>query len=424
MNARERLERFLEDETGLVMTRGGGRRSIDRVLAQRPTVMGFDSARPYVDALASHRQPEELARLVEAVTVPHSWFHRDADQWRLVDRLLRKARDRAPLSIWVPACATGEDAYTAALVARAAGVAVRVVGTDIHGSALQAARRGHYGAWSLRELPAALASGLGPADEGTREVKPEVRAAVSFAHHNLMAPAPPSPDARGWDLILCRNVLFYFAQPTAAAVVGRLATSLAPEGWLLLGASDMLHAPPAGFRVRRLADRIVVDRATRGATARRTPRIVSTPPPATVAQARRAPVPAPAPPRPEARPSSVAGVPTTAPPPHSPACDDPLDPTVRLRAGVERHVAGDAAGAVTELRAALFLAPTLWPASVYLGLCHERMGRTEDARREFARALRNATEADDFVAALPGDLRGYADELIAIARHRSRRRTA
>lgn len=400
LNRRDALEARLRREYGLSLDRGGARRSIDRFLESRAKELSLDDPGVVLDRLVEG-DPDEIDRLLRAVTVPHSWFHRDPDQWRLVEAWMRERGVGRTLDVWVPACATGEDAYTVALLALRTRVPVRVLATDIHGGALATAERAIYGTWAARELPADLKARLVERDDGRLEVPEDVRGQVSFARHNLMDVPPPSANGAGWDLILCRNVLFYFPQPTAADVVTRLAGSLSEQGRLMLGASDMLHATPPGCRALRVGARLVIERDD---THRKAP-------------AKREP-----PPTPKPVPRRAAPRPTPPAPPR-PVESDGLDAVERFVRGVGALSTGDLEGALTHLRAALFLRPGLWPAAVYLGITHERAGQRAEAERYFARAASSGAPSDE-LAGLPEDLRAYGHELAALARSKSRRRTA
>src|SRR5690606_37178764 len=96
--------------------------------------------------------------------------------------------------------------------------------------------------------------------DGSFEVPGHARATVLWSQHSLMEAPPPSPSGEGWALVLCRNVLFYFSQTTAAEVVARLAGAISPRGRLVLGASDMLHSTPPGYQATRVAERTVIER--------------------------------------------------------------------------------------------------------------------------------------------------------------------
>jgi chemotaxis protein methyltransferase CheR len=140
-----------------------------------------------------------------------------------------------PLSAWSAGCATGEEAYTLAMMLRDLGRCPggdRILGTDVSARALEVARTGRYRAWSLRQLPAALRARHFDDEPGSVRVVAPARAPVRFAHHNLLG---PPPHGAPFDLVVCRNVLLYFKAEAARSLLGRLHAALRPGGLLLVG---------------------------------------------------------------------------------------------------------------------------------------------------------------------------------------------
>lgn len=454
MTALERLVERVEAWTGADLARGGRADALARFVAARMAALGVATMDAYVDGLATPSHPE-VARLVDAITVSHTWFYRDAEQMEVVAGILRdlarisagpeRARpSKGPagrrLRIWVPGCATGEDAYTAAMLAVEAGIPAHVLGTDINSEVLPQAMTGRYVPWSLRELPVALRAHVVADGTGRFAVAAPVRAAVAFERHNLLDPPPEANDGPGWDLILCRNVLIYFSRRRAADAVERLGNALVPGGWLVLGASEVLHTVPAGLRISRLADRFALRRPASG----------ERPPPRPFAEALAAagsPAEAPRPGRPAAishtaaaHPARVqnsvavvvslanqrleAGELTDAVALYAKALElDPLSAEARLFTGIAHHMAGDPAAAALALKGALLLDPDLWPAAFYLALSYDKLGLAGEAQREYRRVV----EAEggslrlQSRSVLLGDLAAFRRDVAAVARTRAER---
>lgn len=179
-------------------------------------------------------------------------LERDAAEWTVLDRLCRVTisrfwRDRAvyealrdevlpalgpAVSAWSAGCASGEEPYSLVLAAADAGVAIRVVATDVDPVVLARARRASYPDSSLRELPADLRT---RAFEDGR-LRSELREPVSFVRHDVRDGAPA---AAPFDLVLCRNLVFtYFAEDLRGEAGRRLAGSLRPGGALVVGAHE------------------------------------------------------------------------------------------------------------------------------------------------------------------------------------------
>ena len=185
------------------------------------------------------------------LTVGESYFFRDAAQLAvLTDEILPSRRvgygQGRPLRIWSAGCASGEEAHTVAIMLREQQWPhpARILGTDIALPRLAAARRGRYTRWALRGV-ATDRIVRWFAHTGTHyDLDPTIRAMVEFRPLNLVADdyATPERGADGFDLVLCRNVMIYFEMDTVAHIARGLLDSLAPDGWLLLGASDPLLA--------------------------------------------------------------------------------------------------------------------------------------------------------------------------------------
>jgi chemotaxis methyl-accepting protein methylase len=302
-----------------------------------------------------HRR-QLVARLVEEVTVKETSFLRDRGQLAGIDwpLLLEHARERADeqVRVWAAACATGEEAYSLALLAcEALGPAppVRILATDISPAALARARLGHYRARSLRELdPPQRLRYLHVEDDGL-VVGEQVRALVTFAQHNLIRdPFPPLGEAR-FDLILCRNVLIYFDGQTVGRVVASFERALARSGSLVLGAADVLCAS---------ASRMAEATAPVEVRARRPLR------------------------RPLGRIAPVA------------RAEDPLEAAAYFERGLAELESDDPAAAVASLRRALYVEPRFGLAAFKLGGAHEALGDLPAARRAYQQALR-ALEPDE-----------------------------
>jgi len=191
-----------------------------------------------------------IDRLIDEVTVRETTFVRDRGQLDVIGwhSLLQGARAAGSptIRVWSAGCASGEEAYTLALLADQAfapGVApVDVLGTDISGAALAAAAAGHYRERAVRGLD-------GPQRRryferqatDTYLVSERLRRLVRFRRHNLAGdPIPPSGEAR-FDLVTCRNVLIYFEEPLVGHVIGSLERAMRPGGMLILGAADVLQ---------------------------------------------------------------------------------------------------------------------------------------------------------------------------------------
>jgi len=222
------------------------RRQLCRRVGRRVAELGLPSLDAYREHLAAHPAEWEVLRSLTPVTI--SRFGRDravfaALAGEVLPALAEAARaaGRDRLRAWSAACASGEEAYTLALLRDD----VDVLATDVHPPVLARARAARYGASSLRELePGIRARGFVPAAGGAWVVRPGVRRAVTVARHDLRDPPPDGP----FDLVLCRNAAFtYFAPAAQRIVLDHLAAVLRPGGALVVGLHEDVSDPAGRF---------------------------------------------------------------------------------------------------------------------------------------------------------------------------------
>lgn len=437
MSARRQLDLLLESQTGIEVTRGGIDASVDTFLARRLHELALPTLDEYLARLTP--QSPELELLLNAITVTHTWFMRDPGQLSIVSALL-EARPLlgAPLRVWVPGCATGEDPYSLAILAEQAGRAIEVLGTDINSAALQKAAQGRYGSWAVRDL-VEVERYFERGERSSFDIAPRLKRQVRFERHNLLEQVVPGE----WDVVLCRNVLIYLSRERARGVVERLADALRPGGYLLLGASEVVFEVPPQLEATYLAGRLALRRVTT------TARVSSSrpPPPRSLVpqsakEAWQAPLPA--------LPRTVVSIAEHAPAPapvganaleveallarghdfldrselpeaiieyELAAEQDATRAEPHMYLGIALYLNGAFEGALHELRAAVFLDAELWPAAFYLAVCHEALGQLEEAQREYRHVVRVASRSGS--ARLPRRHNAWHDDLLDLARKRA-----
>jgi chemotaxis protein methyltransferase CheR len=254
---RQRLRQLATERLGLAATALPDAR-VDAALER----MSLDGPSPaqHLDALASLASDAPAWQpVIEALVVGEtSFFRHTAWFLQLERRVLKPLIDTCRetgvkrLRIWSAACATGEEAYSIAIILdrllqRFGDWDIRIIGTDVNAAFVAAARVARYRAWSLRELDAnTRLRYFQKTGDGRFELVPEIRAMVSFETLNLVdAPPHDGPDIAECDLIICRNVLMYLSPESQRAVADRLAGNLALHGWL---AVTPVEAEPDWFR--------------------------------------------------------------------------------------------------------------------------------------------------------------------------------
>lgn len=199
----------------------------------------------YIEVLRA--DPGEAVKLAGDMLIGVTRFFRDADAFErlrttVLPGIVRAARGRPP-RIWVPGCATGEEAYTIAIlleeVMQELGIGDsvgRIFATDLNRSLLDIASRGHYPGTIARELPPEiLEKYFSPRGNDFVVVRP-LRERIVFARHNLLK----DPPFTRLDLVSCRNLLIYLEPDSQEALLSRFHFALNPGGALLLGRSEVL----------------------------------------------------------------------------------------------------------------------------------------------------------------------------------------
>jgi chemotaxis protein methyltransferase CheR len=197
-------------------------------------------------------------------TSGETYFFRDHGQFdllrlRLLPELIERRRSARTLRLWSAGCASGEEAYSLAmlvdmLLPERDGWDILILGSDINQAALAKARRGRYGQWSFRMVSPALQQRYFQRMGDEWALNERIRRMVTFRAGDLIGEPSPGSEWRDMDLILCRNVFIYFAVNTVTAVADKLAAALSEGGYLLAGHTELI-----GHRVRDLRSRLFAE---------------------------------------------------------------------------------------------------------------------------------------------------------------------
>lgn len=209
----------------------------------------FMSSRGHGDDLAAYgkylgRDNEELDKFLDRITINVSQLWRNADQWKLLaGDVLPELLANGEMTAWSAGCSYGAEAYTIAALALETrpGARVRVVGTDLDRRMVDRARAGVFNDADAREVPADKLKRWFDPQENGYQAKAELRRLVSFEVGDLLKPRA----GRKFDLVCCRNVVIYFTEEVRDALHERLAQTLRPGGYLLIGSTERVTQPPA-----------------------------------------------------------------------------------------------------------------------------------------------------------------------------------
>jgi len=217
--------------------------TVARRILRRVNLTRVPSVEDYVARLRS--TPAELDTLYRDLLIGVSHFFRDPEAFEALERevvpkILDVVGADEDLRVWVAGCATGEEAYTVAMVfldaiaARRGTQRLRVLATDVHPGSLEIAAKGVYAPEQTINVSAERIERYFTSEDGMHRVAPALRQVVMFTRHDVTRDAPFTKV----QLITCRNMLIYLQPPAQKTVLSLFHFGLAPNGYLMLGASE------------------------------------------------------------------------------------------------------------------------------------------------------------------------------------------
>ena len=219
-------------------------KTLVRRIQRRMQVLQIDGVPEYIDRL--REDPDQLDRLFREFLIGVTQFFRDPDAFaalenEVIPKLLDNRKRDDAIRIWVPGCATGEEAYSIAILVKEAmtkreiAPKVQIFATDLDEHAVAVARRGRYRNPLSGVSPRRLERWFAEEGDDYCMVK-EIREMCVYSVHNLAKDPPFSK----LDLISCRNVFIYFDVPLQHRLVQTFHYALKSNGCLFLGTSESL----------------------------------------------------------------------------------------------------------------------------------------------------------------------------------------
>lgn len=218
--------------------------TIERRVLRRMAIRDFESLSDYFAHLGE--TPSEQRALIRDFFITVTELFRDPEAFQtlrgtVIDPLVAQADEGRPIRVWVPGCATGEEAYSIAIElvesAAAQGKVIKpqIFATDVDAEALDTARAGIYPAAVAERLPEERLSRYFERVAGRGfQVRPPLREMVSFAVHDLTKDPPFSR----MDLVSCRNLLIYLRAETQKQALKVFHFALRSSGYLFLGTAE------------------------------------------------------------------------------------------------------------------------------------------------------------------------------------------
>lgn len=253
----DKLAEVIEQRT--MMQFGAERRThFVNTITMRAQTIGAE-LNNYLNRLSTPAGENEMALLIDALTINETTFFRNVPQLDLFARMAlpeviaqRQASGGSKqIEVWSAACSTGQEVYTLAMLAdeflmTRGGWQVQVRGTDISPTVIETARRGIYPKARLDTIPPHYLTRYFE-DRGDRLViRDALRRLTSFQVHNLKEMFPPCQ----FDIIFCRNVMIYFSRDEQACLARKFYERLTPGGFLFIGHSESLQGLGSNFKLR------------------------------------------------------------------------------------------------------------------------------------------------------------------------------
>jgi chemotaxis protein methyltransferase CheR len=227
---------------------------------------GFESLLDYFYLLKYDQEAEEQwARVMDALSIPETYFWREIDQIRavvdiVVPELLR-AYPAQPLRIWSVPCATGEEPLTIAMLLEERGwfhrARIEIHGSDASPGAIARAQAGVYRERSFRNCPAELREKYFVKQGDSWTARPTLhRRVTSWSRVNLMCEGDVALRARV-PIIFCRNVFIYFSRERVKQVVDQFARLMPRPAYLCVGAAESLLKVGTAFDLEEIGGAFV-----------------------------------------------------------------------------------------------------------------------------------------------------------------------
>jgi two-component system, chemotaxis family, CheB/CheR fusion protein len=240
---------------------GYKRSSLMRRFQRRMAAVEVDSFEAYQDYLEVH--PREFGILFNTILINFTGFFRDADAWqhiheRIIPSILKSVPHNAPIRVWSAGCASGEEAYTLAILfAEALGVddfrrRLKIYATDVDEHALAQARQGVYSERAIQGVPVEWRERYFEPLDDQYIFRKDLRRILVFGRHDLMRDAPISR----LDLLVCRNTLIYFNRLSQKRIIANFHFAIKETGFLFLGRAEMLLAQDNLFEAASINHRI------------------------------------------------------------------------------------------------------------------------------------------------------------------------
>ena len=219
--------------------------TISRRILRRMVLNRIAKTEEYIKLL--HQNTDELDLLYRDLLISVTSFFRDADSYatltkKIFPALMKERKPNDPVRIWIPACSSGEEAYSTAICLfeylgnKALATPIQIFATDLSDAAIERARTGIYSKGAMENISSSRLKKYFVKIDGSYQVSKPIRDVCIFATHNLLNDPPFSR----MDLISCQNVMIYLETNPQRKILQAFHYALRPSGHLLLGKSETI----------------------------------------------------------------------------------------------------------------------------------------------------------------------------------------
>ncbi|MBN2802552.1 MAG: protein-glutamate O-methyltransferase CheR [Deltaproteobacteria bacterium] len=239
------LRMAIEEETGLILSHKKDREILSRIGTD---IEKYESLSSFIETFLRNKKIAE--KTIDKLTIGESYFFRNHPHFSalrefIIPSLIKKNKESKHLKIWSAGCSSGEEPYSLAIMIdnyfpQLKDWKIEIHATDINTAFLKKARKGQYTSWSFRGVENSIIEKyFTRIHNNLFELNSDIKKVVTFSTINLSKlPLLPVNEHKDSDLILCRNVLIYFAIPMATQICQSFSEHLNDDSFLILGHSE------------------------------------------------------------------------------------------------------------------------------------------------------------------------------------------
>ncbi|AKA68360.1 CheR family methyltransferase [Clostridium scatologenes] len=255
----EQANNFIEKKFGIYFSKKMTKNLL-RILSNIAKQKNIEIEEYINNMILNRLSQKELEYLITNITIGETYFFRDKKLFdivrnKILPNIIEKKHFSKTLKIWSAGCATGEEAFSIAIMIKETisnykNWNVEIIATDINDNFLKKARNGIYGEWSFRGTSESFKREyFDKIDNNEYKIKDSISKMVKFKNLNLVNSTYylDNEFINDVDIIFCRNVLIYFNKHRAEEIIGRFYKSLLSGGWLIVAPAENMYVSGTSF---------------------------------------------------------------------------------------------------------------------------------------------------------------------------------